>query len=128
MSILPKGYLDMGRAEYAALELGVQRAVYAELREIVCYTMGNENAESAISYCVVGSAATPVAWIMAVKAVECKCRRCKGGGTYRWGACVNGRMSHFAPCARCGGDGTMTFDDMRRGRAYDNHAICRAAR
>jgi hypothetical protein len=37
-------------------------------------------------------------------------------------------MSHSAPCARCGGNGRMTFDDMRRGRAYDRQAISRACR
>jgi len=124
MAILPRGYLDMGRADYAALDVQVQRVVFAELREIVRYTMG-ASADSAIR---VQSPATPVDWLIAVKRITYRCKRCRSTGTYRWGACVNGRMSHSAPCARCNGKGAMNFDDMRRGRAYDNHAICVAAR
>jgi len=125
MTILPKGYLEMSRDDYAALDVETLRAVYAELREIVRYTMGREDADSAIC---AQNPVSPVDWVVAVKRVTCGCRRCRESGTYEWGACINGRMSHSAPCARCGGKGRMTFDDMRRGRAYDNHAICRAAR
>jgi hypothetical protein len=131
MARLPKGYLDMGRAEYAAYNSDTLRAVYVELREIVRYTMGNGPADSAIRAqrpSAMVKVVKPVDRVMAVKSVECKCERCKGTGTYRWGACVNGRMSHSASCARCNGKGRMDFGDMRRGRAYDNHAICRAAR
>lgn len=128
MPNLPKGYLEMGREDYAALDVPTLRLVYAELREIVRYTMGKDHADFAIRCAYLCNAPeSPVEWIMAVKRVTCKCARCRGEGTYYWGACINGRMSHSAPCARCGGKGTMTFDDMRRGRAYDNHAICRAA-
>jgi hypothetical protein len=123
---LPKGYLDMDRAEYAGLGIETQRAVYAELREIVRYTMGKDAADCAIRLRFAGK--PPANWIMAVKAVTCKCERCKGSGTYYWGASINGRMTNSGPCARCGGDGKMTFDDMRRGRAYDNHSIQRACR
>lgn len=128
MPRLPKGYLDMGRAEYADLDIETQRAVFAKLREIVRYTMGRDCADAAIRYYIVGSARTSVAWILAVRAVQCKCKRCNGAGTYYWGACINGYMTHSAPCARCGGKGLMNFDDMRRGLAYDNYAIARACR
>lgn len=129
MTRLPKGYLDMGRDDYVALDFKVQCAVYAELCEIAHYTMGTKYADASISTSYDdGWHLGPVGWIMAVKAVTCKCERCRGTGTYYWGACINGRMTHSAPCARCGGKGWMTFDDMRRGRAYDNHAIARAAR
>ena len=128
MTRLPKGYLDMGRDEYAALDLETQRAVFAELREIVRYTMGKDCADSTIRYSPVTPPRGPVDWIMAVKAVTCGCDRCRGTGIYSWGACINGRMTHNGSCARCGGDGEMTFDDMRRGRAYDNHAIAKACR
>ena len=123
MANLPKGYLEMGRDEYAALDVPTLRAVYAKLREIARYTMGAEDADSAIR---AQNPVEPVDWVVAVKRVECKCRRCKGSGVYEWGACVNGCMTHSASCARCAGKGHMTFDDMRRGRAYDNHAIRRA--
>jgi len=129
MPKLPKGYLDMGRDEYAALDVETARAVYAELREIVRYTMGKDHADSAIRCAFACDAPeVPVEWILAVKRVRCKCERCRGTGTYYWGACINGRMTHSGPCARCGGNGEMTFDDMRRGRAYDNHSIARACR
>jgi hypothetical protein len=121
--MLPKGYLEMDRADYAALDVETLRAVYAELRDIVRYTMGKDSADCAIR---AQSPVTPVDWIVAVKAVTCKCARCNGSGVYFWGACLNGRMEHSAPCARCNGTGQMDFDDMRRGRAYDKYAICRA--
>jgi len=128
MANLPKGYLEMSRDEYAALDVPTLRRVYAELREIVGYTMGGDDADLAIR-CAFSCDAreVPVEWVVAVKRVTCKCERCKGKGTYYWGACINGQMSHSAPCARCSGKGWMSFDDMRRGRVYDNHAIARAA-
>ncbi len=123
MANLPKGYLEMGREDYAALDVETLRAVYAELREIARYTMGRESADSAVK---AQNPVTPVDWVVAVKRVECKCARCAGSGVYSWGACINGRMTHSAPCARCDGKGRMDFDDMRRGRAYDAYAIAKA--
>ena len=124
MTKLPVGYLDMDRADYDGLDIGTLRAIFSEARDIVHYTMGRDCADDAIkARCPV----TPTDWIMAVKRVTCKCPRCFSG-TYYWGACINGKMSHSAPCARCSGKGRMNFDDMRRGRAYDRHAISRACR
>lgn len=125
MAKLPKGYLEMGREDYAALDVETLRAVYAELREIARYTMGREAADCAVK---AQNPVTPVDWVVAVKQVTCECARCAGSGVYSWGACINGRMSHSGPCARCDGKGIMTFDDMRRGRAYDAYAIARACR
>lgn len=122
---LPKGYLEMGRDEYAALDIETQRRVYAELRDIAYHTMGKEDADFAI---LRQKPVDPVEWIVAVKQVSCGCRRCRETGTYSWGACINGKMSCSAPCARCGGKGWMDFDDMRRGKAYDGYAIARAVR
>ncbi len=124
MTKLPKGYLDMDCDGYAELDMDTQRVVYAELRDIVAYTMGRDRADIAIAKEVDDHA--PEGWLAAIKRVTCKCERCRGSGTYSWGAQINGRMTHSASCARCGGDGVMTFDDMRRGRAYDEHAIQRA--
>ncbi len=125
MSKLPVGYLDMSRDDYDDLHVVVLRAAFSVARDIVRYTMGVGGADDAIkAHCPV----TPVDWMMAVTTVEGSCDRCKSSGTYSWGACINGKMSHSAPCARCGGKGYMTFDDMRRGRAYDRHAISRACR
>lgn len=129
MPKLPKGYLDMDRADYDGLDIETQRAVFAELREIVRYTMGKDHADSAISDKYNDhTSKDPVEWILVIFRVTCRCERCRGSGTYSWGACINGRMTHSSPCARCGGDGKMTFDDMRRGRAYDNHSIRAACR
>ena len=129
--MLPVGYLDMGREDYAVLDVETLRAVYARCREIVRYTMGKDSADSAIfaqAPMFPQPSFAPVDWIMAVKRVTCKCARCNGSGTYSWGACLNGVMQHSAPCARCNGKGQMDFDDMRRGKAYDGYAIARACR
>ncbi len=123
--MLPSGYLDFDARQYERLSVEVQREVYHAMRDIVRYTLGVEKTGHAT---LLANPCTPVDWIMAVKRLECICERCRGTGTYYWGACVNGIMQHSAPCARCGGDGCMTFDDMRRGRAYDKHAIVRACR
>ncbi len=125
MAKLPTGYLDMTRGEYDALDIDVQRGVYVRLREIVRYTLGVQKTGHAV---LRFNPMTPVDWIMAIKAIEADCERCKGTGTYSWGASVNGKMTNSGPCARCGGDGRMTFDDMRRGKAYDNYVINRACR
>ncbi len=129
MAKLPKGYIDMTRGEYTKLDIETQRAIYVALRDIVRYTAGKDKTDGMI--CAgyhANEEESPIEWLLAVKRAECDCERCKGTGTYYWGASVNGKMSCSAPCARCGGDGRMTFDDMRRGKAYDNHAIIRACR
>lgn len=126
--MLPTGYLEMDRADYAARSLETQREIFRELREIVRYSAGHDIADGVIRAQLPVAGVMPVDWIMAVKAVTIKCERCNGSGTYSWGACINGRMTHSAPCARCGGKGWMDFDDMRRSRAYDNYAIVRACR
>ena len=122
---LPRGYVEFGCDEYAALDIDTQRAVFAALRETAYYSMTREEFNSAVK---AQNPVTPVDWIMAVKALVVKCDRCNGSGTYYWGACVNGRMSHSASCARCAGKGKMTFDDMRRYRGWINHAMCAAIR
>ena len=131
MAKLPVGYLEMGREDYAALDVETARVVYAALAEIVDYTMGKvarvemvRNLWNARSAAV--ESVTPADWIVTIKQVTCKCARCNGSGVYSWGACINGRMSHSASCARCNGKGCMDFDDMRRGRAYDAYAIAKA--
>ncbi len=122
---LPKGYLDFGHNDYAALDVETARAVYVKVREIAAYFIGTKEVDNAVR---AGSPVTPADWIVGVKRLKCKCERCSGRGIYYWGACVNGRMSHSAPCARCAGKGEMNFEDMRRSKAYDNYAIVRACR
>jgi hypothetical protein len=131
--MLPVGYLEMGRDDYAALDVETARAVYRALAEIVGYTMGRAARGVAVRDVWIArgvelESVTPADWIMTLKSLTCKCARCNGSGVYSWGACINGCMSHSAPCARCNGKGQMDFDDMRRGRAYDSYAIARACR
>jgi hypothetical protein len=120
---VPKGFLDFDGADYAELDIETQRAVYAKVREVAVYTMGTVAFENAVR---ADKPESPVEWIVAAKSVECDCERCKASGIYEWGASINGKMTHSAECARCAGKGRMDFDDMRRGKAYDNHAIRRA--
>ena len=56
------------------------------------------------------------------------CDKCRGTGTYYWGAMVNGVMTHSGPCFRCEGQGTQTDGDQRRNYGYDNFAIRAAFR
>lgn len=53
------------------------------------------------------------------------CDKCKGTGVYRWGACVNGRMTHQGQCNACRGTGTQTQTDMARNRAFNRHQVAR---
>jgi len=119
--MLPSGYLEMTRAEYAKLDIATAREVFKACREVLYYFMTREEVELAL-----GKQETAADWIMAVVSTKCKCERCGGTGTYCWGGTVNGVPVHSADCARCAGKGKLTFDDMRRGRAYDKYAISRA--
>ncbi len=122
---LPKGYLDMTRDDYDSLSVEVLSEVYHTLRDIARYTMGIE----AVGHATLrNSPNTPVDWIMAVREVTCKCDKCKGTGIYKWGSSVNSKMTYSGGCFRCSGNGQMDFDDMRRCKAYDNHAIIAACR
>jgi hypothetical protein len=121
--MLPSGYLEMSRAEYASLDVSTAREVFKACREVLYYFMTREEVATSMA---LRAPVTPVDWIMAVVSTKCKCERCSGTGTYCWGGTVNGVPVHSADCARCAGKGVLTFDDMRRGRAYDNYAISRA--
>jgi hypothetical protein len=123
--MLPRGYLDMGREDYEKLSAGQCREIFAKVREIVRYFVSSEDIDCAVLPC---KPITPADWLIAMRRVTCRCERCRGTGTYSWGACINGVMSHSAPCARCAGKGRMDFDDMRRSKAYDAYAIARACR
>jgi len=132
MAKLPKGYLEMGREDYAALDVETQRAVYRELRDIVRYTMGKDSAD-----CAIGAHTEPVEWILAVKAVRCGCSRCRESGVYQWGACINGKMSHSARAlvapvrvgwilTICGAVGPMTIMPFaaQEGSENDEKGLC----
>ena len=51
------------------------------------------------------------------------CAKCRGTGEYRWGACVNGRMTNVGPCHSCRGTGQQQARDILRNRAYNRHKL-----
>lgn len=53
------------------------------------------------------------------------CDKCKGTGTYRWGASVNGRMSHAGTCFSCRGTGRQDGRQIRTNHTYNRHKIAR---
>ena len=57
-----------------------------------------------------------------------QCCKCKGTGTYKWGASVNGKMTNAGPCHSCGGTGKQTKKDINRNHAYNRHKINELAR
>lgn len=52
-----------------------------------------------------------------------QCAKCRGTGEYRWGACVNGRMTNVGPCHSCRGTGQQQARDILRNRAYNRHKL-----
>jgi DnaJ-class molecular chaperone len=52
-----------------------------------------------------------------------QCIKCKGTGTYQWGASVNGKMTHSGSCHSCGGTGKQTQKDIKRNHAYNRHKL-----
>lgn len=50
-----------------------------------------------------------------------KCDRCRGTGTYSWGASINGRMQHSGTCYHCQGKGFQTPADRKRNANYWNY-------
>jgi len=69
---------------------------------------------------------TPAEWVVAIRTARGICPKCHGSGSYSWGACINGKMSHSGECFRCEGKGHVDVSDCRRNRGYDGHAIRRA--
>ena len=56
-----------------------------------------------------------------------RCNKCKGTGTYYWGAVVNGKPSKSGPCHSCGATGQQTKRDIARNHAYNRHKIAQIA-
>jgi hypothetical protein len=54
------------------------------------------------------------------------CDNCGNTGSYAWGACVNGKMTHRGNCFQCQGKGYQDRDDQKRNFGYFNH-LCRKA-
>jgi len=51
------------------------------------------------------------------------CCKCKGTGTYGWGASVNGKMTHSGTCYSCLGTGKQTVKDIKRNNTYNKHKV-----
>jgi hypothetical protein len=110
-------------AELSELTIDTLRQLFRSYRRSALYLIGRDELDLHLARV---DPKTPAEWVEAVRTAEGVCERCSGRGIYYWGACVNGKMSHSAPCARCGGKGRVNNDDCRRAYAYDNHAIRRA--
>ena len=63
---------------------------------------------------------TPYEYVRAIKKAMVPCDHCDGSGWYKWGACINGKMTHSDICFRCQGKGKMDADDCVRTRGYHN--------
>lgn len=55
------------------------------------------------------------------------CAKCRGTGTYAWGAVVNGKPEHSGQCHACRGTGRQTRRDIGRNEAYNRHKARRLA-
>ena len=55
------------------------------------------------------------------------CIKCKGTGTYSWGACVNGKMTNSGTCFSCKGTGRQDKAQIRCNRTYNRHKIAMIA-
>jgi DnaJ-class molecular chaperone len=57
------------------------------------------------------------------------CEKCKGTGTYSWGAVVNGQPQHSGTCFSCRGTGKQSSRQIKRNKTYNRFKvaeICRA--
>ncbi len=113
----------MGEAELSELSIDQLRCLYRRYRKCALYLIDAKEVDAQLARF---NPKSPVEWVMAIRSVRGDCPRCRGEGIYYWGACVNGKMTHSAPCARCNGTGRVGNDDCRRAYVYDNFAIARA--
>jgi DnaJ-class molecular chaperone len=52
-----------------------------------------------------------------------KCCKCRGTGTYSWGAVVNGKQAKTGECYSCRGTGEQSIKQIRTNHAYNRHKI-----
>lgn len=53
------------------------------------------------------------------------CEKCKGTGTYSWGANINGKSQHSGTCYSCQGTGKQSGRQIRRNKAYNRYKVAR---
>lgn len=104
------------------------RQEYADLRRMFLKWFGKDEVDAAIRTNMAKlmvaknkKQASPELWLEAIKKTTMPCDHCDGSGQYRWGACVNGKMTHSGPCFRCKGKGRMSAADCARTATYHNH-------
>jgi DnaJ-class molecular chaperone len=51
------------------------------------------------------------------------CTKCKGTGTYSWGAMVNGKMTNTGTCFSCRGTGQQSAKQIKTNHAYNHFKI-----
>lgn len=116
---------DLSLEEITALPIEAQRELYAFYQRAALYGMSRKQLDEALAR---HEPVTPIDWIKAIMWVRVECSNCRGTGTYSWGACINGKMSHSGTCYRCNGKGHQLMEDFRRNRGYDKHQINNAWR
>jgi hypothetical protein len=52
-----------------------------------------------------------------------QCAKCRGTGTYCWGAVVNGKPTHSGMCFSCQGTGKQSSKQIRRNRTYNKYKV-----
>lgn len=104
------------------------RAEYRAIRNKFLMWFGKNEVDAAVRAKMAGLMAdrgkrqpSPELWVEAIKLVTMPCDHCDGSGQYKWGACVNGKMSKSGPCFRCQQRGRMNADDCARTATYHNH-------
>jgi len=55
------------------------------------------------------------------------CGKCRGTGSYSWGAIVNGKASKSGTCFSCRGTGKQSTTQIYRNRTYNRHKIAAIA-
>ena len=115
----------LGCDELSELPVETLRGIFRTYRKTMGYVTTRADIADALAC---ADPKTPAEWVIAMRGMTTNCDRCRGTGTYSWGACVNGRMEHSGTCFRCQGKGYLTMSDSRRCYGYDNYAISTACR
>lgn len=106
------------------------RAAYRAARADLCYdnaTPGEVDDAAREIVAKMPGGVTPQNFVEALEHVRCPCRRCAGTGRYVVGTENGSPKFGGGECFRCGGTGEQDLADARRNRAYDRHALARAA-
>lgn len=53
------------------------------------------------------------------------CVKCRGTGTYSWGAVVNGKPTNSGQCYSCRGTGQQSVKQIKTNNAYNRYKVAR---